>query len=270
MRFALALLAAIPLAFGQAPAKKTPSKAAPKSAPASPAAEAAPSRSVPFPVVALSVEGNKAFSATQILAASGLKVGDAANEKVFEAARDRLLNSGFFESVGYKFGPVSDKSGYAATFEVIEIAQSYPVRFERISKSDAVLRGILHKEDPLFGEKVPGTKQLLERYAKLLEPAAGEHIIGRVTPNETGELQIVFQPARMPPSVAEVDFQKNTILSTTTLRNAIAGAAVGVIYDEQRFRQILDASLKPLYEARGRLRVAFPKISIQAVRTSMA
>jgi outer membrane protein assembly factor BamA len=62
-----------------------------------------------------------------------------------------------------------------------------------------------------------------------------------------------------------VDFRNNTIIATPLLRNAIAGTAVGVIYEEQRFRQILDASIKPLYEARGRLRVAFPKISTQPV-----
>ena len=36
--------------------------------------------------------------------------------------------------------------------------------------------------------------------------------------------------------------------------------------EEKRFRQILDASIRPLYEARGRLRIDFPKVSVEPVQ----
>ncbi len=41
----------------------------------------------------------------------------------------------------------------------------------------------------------------------------------------------------------------------------MASVAVGTVYRETRFRQLLDANVRPLYEARGRVDVAFPKIS---------
>jgi len=37
--------------------------------------------------------------------------------------------------------------------------------------------------------------------------------------------------------------------------------ASGVTYDEPYFRQLLDTSIRPLYEARGRIRVEFPQIT---------
>jgi outer membrane protein insertion porin family len=49
------------------------------------------------------------------------------------------------------------------------------------------------------------------------------------------------------------------------LRESIAGAAVGAPYTEGSFRLILDASVRPVYEARGRLRVAFPRIRTEPV-----
>src|ERR1700752_168420 len=87
-----------------------------------------------FPIVSLTVEGNKIYSADQILSITGLKVGMHADQKAFEAARDLLTNSGFFESVGYKYAPSADMAGYSASFQVLEVEQSYPVAFERLKQ----------------------------------------------------------------------------------------------------------------------------------------
>ncbi|MBI3208829.1 MAG: hypothetical protein HYZ37_07995 [Candidatus Solibacter usitatus] len=246
--------------------KKTPpKKAAPaKAATAEPVKTPEPPKQ--FPIVSLAVEGNRSFSQQQILVVAGLKMGAPADQKEFEAARDRLIACGFFESVGYKYAPSADKNGYAASFQVVEVQQVYPVRFERLPKKDAELRDVLRRSDPLFSDQVPGTKQVLDRYNKVLEAVAGERVAGVVTPDGPGDLKIVFQPARLPPSVAEVDFIKNSVLPAAQLRNAVAGAAVGTVYEEQRFRQIVDANLRPLYEARGRIRVAFPKVEATPVQ----
>jgi outer membrane protein assembly factor BamA len=218
-----------------------------------------------FPLVRLTVEGNRNLRAEQVVAASGLKLGQMVAQKEFDAARERLMESGFFETAGYKYGPSADKSGYEAVVIVAEVQQAYPVRFDRMAKTEAELRSALSKADPLFGEKIPGTEATLRRYAKLLEPLAGEPVIGRVVAEDTNDLRIVFQPARMPPSVAEVRFADNEAIQTTTLQNTIAGAAIGAVWREDRFRQILEASIRPLYEARGRVRVAFPKIVTEPV-----
>ncbi|MCS7026536.1 MAG: hypothetical protein NZV14_17190 [Bryobacteraceae bacterium] len=215
-----------------------------------------------FPIVSLKVEGNQNLSEQQILEVSGLKAGQAVDPPAFEAARDRLMASGFFETVGYRYGPSADRKGYAVSLLVTEIQQIYEVKFERFSQPEAELRAALAKGDPLFSRKVPGTKEILKRYAALLEPVAKEKVVGRVMPDpETKELVIVFQPASLPPTIAEVAFVNNETIPTATLRNAIAGAAIGTFWDEKRFRQILDASIRPLYEAKGHVRVAFPKIT---------
>jgi len=39
--------------------------------------------------------------------------------------------------------------------------------------------------------------------------------------------------------------------------------AIGLPYKEDAFRQCLDSSIRPLYDARGRVRVAFTKVSVE-------
>ena len=44
------------------------------------------------------------------------------------------------------------------------------------------------------------------------------------------------------------------------LQTAMYGVAIGVLYSEPRVRLLLDNTIRPIYEAHGLLRVAFPKI----------
>ena len=59
-----------------------------------------------WPIGKLNVEGNRIYSDEKILEAAGLKLGQLAGKAEFDAARDRLLATGAFESVGYKFEPI--------------------------------------------------------------------------------------------------------------------------------------------------------------------
>src|SRR5260221_8899300 len=81
-----------------------------------------------WPIERLTVEGLKNYSLQQALAATGLKTGQFAGRQDFEAARDRLLATGVFDTVGYKFAPAGGLNGYDAALPVIEGGALYPVR----------------------------------------------------------------------------------------------------------------------------------------------
>jgi outer membrane protein assembly factor BamA len=219
-----------------------------------------------WPIQSMLVEGNRIYTAQQILAVAGLKIGQTAGRAEFEAARDRLVATGAFETVGYKFVPADGGKGYAATFQVTEVEQAYPVRFEGLHVSELELTAFLKAQDPLFSlEKMAATHPVLERYAKWIQEfmaAKGqpEKIVGSVTPATPGDYAIVFQPDRPLPVVAMVTFRGNHVIPESALHEAINYAAVGTPYTEDRFRDILNASIRSLYEARGRVRVAFPEI----------
>ena len=224
-----------------------------------------------WPIESLQVEGNHTYSVEQILAVAGLKVGQVAGKPEFEAARKRLVDSGAFETVGYKFTPGSAK-GYAAVIQVLEVQQAYPAEFEDLHVSDRELRAALREKDPLFASgKLPATQPAFERYKNWVQEflaAKGqpEKIAVGVAPISTGEFAVVFRPARNLPVVALVTFRGNHVVPSNVLHDAIAGAGIGAEYTEDRFREILNSAIRPIYEARGRMRVKFTDLHTEPTK----
>ena len=105
---ALLLLFVPASSFAQTSAPKAGRKAPAKKAKAEKAAEKA--EVTRWPIESLAVEGSKNYTAEQILSVAGLKTGQLAGKSDFEAARDRLIATGRFETVGYRFAPNKDST----------------------------------------------------------------------------------------------------------------------------------------------------------------
>jgi outer membrane protein assembly factor BamA len=224
-----------------------------------------------WPIQSLSVEGNKNYTAQQILAVAGLKVGQLAGKAEFDAARDRLVATGFFETVGYRFAPSKDSNGYAATFQVVEVTPLYPVQFEGLPAKPAEISAWLQSKDPLFGPKLPATKEVLDRYRRLIQDYLdskneSEKVLGKLTPIGIDDFAVVFRSAKLLPTIALVKFTGNQVIPTTTLQNKTSEVAIGFPYTEGGFRMLLENAIRPLYDARGRVRVTFPKITTELAR----
>lgn len=246
---------------------QNPRAVKPKPAVAKPGAMIPAPATTQWPVASLDVQGNKNYSTADILSVAGLKIGDTAGKNEFDAARDRLLATGAFESVGYRFDPIPGANkGYAASFQVVEIAQVYPFRFESIHADTKALTEHLLQTQPLFADKLPGTKQMLDRITKAVEDwlaksGQKEQIVAKLASTQPGKIEIVIQPSFLP-SVAEIAFTGNKAIPTQQLREAAAGPAVGAVFTEPKFREILENSVRPQYEAIGRLRVDWTKIEV--------
>jgi len=218
-----------------------------------------------YPIRSMEVEGNQLYTDEQILGVSGLEIGMPGSQEVFEQAQRTLLRSGAFETVGYSYGPHPEGGGYAVVFEVAEIRQVFPVQFIHIDASEDELRAWLRDAEPLFGDMIPGSEEMIAHYADHIEEylqSAGrpEKIEGEVTMDRPGESYLLFHPAGPLPVVAEVDFTGAEAIPAGELRRVIDNVAVGTRYTEDRVRLLLDSSIRPLYEAQGRLRVSFPSI----------
>ena len=235
------------------------------------AAAAAPPPATQWPIQTLAVEGNHTYTSGQVLAVAGLKTGQLAGKPEVEAARDRLIASGAFETVGYKFEPGPGGTGYVASFQITEVAPVYPVELEDLGVSDADVEAQLHGKDPLFSmARIPATKPVLDRYVGwiqeyLASKGATEKIAARVVSTAADRFAILIRPARNRPSVAQITFEGNQVVGQSVLRAAIAGVGVGSLYTEAGFRELLDTAIRPVYEARGRLRVSFPRIRAETV-----
>jgi outer membrane protein assembly factor BamA len=240
-------------------------RAKPKPAAAAPAPAIAPVEGAPFPIQTLKVIGNQNYTTEQVIAAAQLRVGQTAGKAEFEAARERLAATGVFDRVGYRFAPAKDGKGYDASLEVVEMGQLYPLRFEDLPATDAQLRAWLKQKDPLFAPKIPATKVELERYAQwilefLAQQNYREPVTGKMASEGVSDLVIVFRPTKGRPAVARVKFTDTGEISAIPLQTAMYGVAIGVGYTEAQIRLLLDSTIRPIYEARGMIRVAFPKI----------
>ena len=225
-----------------------------------------------WPIESLVVTGNHNYTKEQILAVTGLKVGELAGKPEFEAAQHRLEETGAFETVGYKFSPSAGSSGYAATIQVVEVEPVYPIRFSALDVPDGDVLAWLKGRYPLAGAKAPATKAVLDRFAASIQEllaARGhaEKVMAKLEPVGGDQFIITFRPNRPEAAVAEVTFEGNQVIPTTELQNAVAGVAIGTAYTEASFRELLSNSAKPLYDARGRIRVAFPKITTEKAHT---
>jgi outer membrane protein insertion porin family len=218
-----------------------------------------------WPLVAIKVTGNELYTEQAIVTASGLKIGQTVLKEDFDKARDRLVATCAFETVGFEFGPAASGKGYEGKFEIAEIKQVYPYRFEDLPAADAEIRAFLKQREPIFGDKIPGTSELLARFTKDVSEFVAtknfkDKVIGRVTADRPNELAVLFRPGTQSPSIANVSFTGNQAVSNSILHNVMGEVAIGVPYSEVRVRELLETSIRPLYEARGRMRVSFPKI----------
>jgi outer membrane protein insertion porin family len=228
----------------------------------------AQSPSIAYPLTALNATGNKHFTLAQIQAASGLKLGQPVAKDNFDAARARLLETGGFESVSYEFHPNAARNGYDGTFEVAEVALIYKYRFEDLPAPEADLRAALTSQEPLFASEIPATPHVLSRYNLVLTKflSGKVDVQGRLNHDLPGEPQILFRPAGERPHVSFVTFTGNEAVPLGQLASAISGAAVGSEFTEEAFRRLLDRHVRPLYEAKGRIRVSFPKIASEPAK----
>jgi outer membrane protein assembly factor BamA len=221
------------------------------------------SQDVIFPLETLRIQGNSRIPAEKIIALTGLNPGSPVQKADFDAARARLLATGAFASVGYEYKPSASKTGYAGVFEVVEVDQLFAYRFEDLPVSEEVLREGLRRQEPLLEDRIPGTAEVLNRYAKAIEQIAKTPVVGKLSNDVPGQLTIIFRPPGARASVAEVRFTGNQVLPSPLLINTLSGVAIGIAYNEATLRVLLDSSVRPLYDARGRIRVTFPTITVE-------
>jgi outer membrane protein insertion porin family len=269
MRLAsLALLLLWIASAGDAQTRRTRKPASPaKTAPSTPA----PAEGAAWVIETLKVQGIHNYTADQILVVAGIHTGKIAGKAEFEAARQRLLATGVFATAGYRFAPAQDGKGYDASFDVSEIEQMYPARFQNLPASDAELRDWLEQKDPLFAPKIPATKPELDRYAQWIEEFLAkrdyhEPVAGRVISENPSELVIQFQPAKGLPVVARAIFTNTGAVPAGVAQTAMYGVAIGIAYAEPQHRLLLDTTIRPLYEARGLISVSFPKIETEPAK----
>ncbi len=219
-----------------------------------------------FPLRRIHIKGAKMLTPAQIQTVAGLPLDKPLGKVEFDAARDRLLATGYFESVAFQFGPIAatgPDQGYEAVFEVVEVPSVYEVDFENLAVSTPEIEAAMKAANIFYGPKVPGTQVVLGFYTRQIEQflASQNHpqrVVGELVQSGKNDYKILFRSAEPLPPVAHVTFTGNKAIAPILLQNAINDVAFGSPFSKEHFRQLLDNQIRPLYEAKGMIRVAFP------------
>src|SRR6266851_9684400 len=115
-------------------------------------------------LTALKVTGTARYTDKEILAASGLQIGQNAADGDFKEALQRLGDSGLFSDLAYSYS--SSGAGVKLDLQLADIDQSklVPAQFDNfVWFTDDELRTALQSRVPLFKQLLPLTGNLPDR-----------------------------------------------------------------------------------------------------------
>jgi outer membrane protein insertion porin family len=163
-----------------------------------PAKPASPSK-----LISIRVTGSARYTPAQIVAATGLKLGQTVSDEDFKGLSQHLGETGAFSNVAYSFQ--FNPEGIKLDLQVSDSDPFVPVRFENfVWLSDQELRQKLSAREPLFQGQLPVTGNLADQVSEALQALAIElNLHGRVDylragpqdgPMEAFEFNITGQP----------------------------------------------------------------------------
>jgi outer membrane protein insertion porin family len=235
---------------------------------AQPASPKKPALPAAFPLRAIHVRGNKNLPEPAIISVTGLTPNQNVGKADLDAAKDKLLATGMFETVAFQFEPGPDGQCCIANFDVAEVTALFPIQFENIPEPQADIQAFLKSHNPLYRPELPGTTQVIDFYARQIEQflASRNHagkVVGSLVQTGKNEFKITFRSSESIPAISNVTFTGNKAISSVKLQNAINDVAFGQPFTRDSFRLLLDSQIRPLYDALGMIRVKFPMVTTE-------
>ncbi len=224
---------------------------------------------------AISVKGNQLYPAAAIIKESGLQIGQRVSPQIIEEARKKLQNTELFSNVAdeYRFTGTMPP-GYDLKFEVTEIQQLFPMRFERLGVEPDAVQKYLQTHVDMYSDRIPGTEGVLDRYKEAVQQFVNQthsdlKVKAMISNDDPQQLTVLFTPDTPAPTISQVIVTGNQAVDTGTILRAVNQVAVGVPLSDTRLKLILDGTIKPLYAAKGYAAVTFPKVETEPSKSNL-
>jgi outer membrane protein assembly factor BamA len=204
------------------------------------------------------VIGQKQFSAEQVIAATGLKAGQAFDVKELDAAAERLGKSGAFPDVSYSYVPQGGL--IAVQFKLEEAAKFRECVFDNFVwlTSDEIQAG-LKKEVPLYIGEAPETGDVLDEIARALENLSKQKGIAVQVTRRIGQARIgdpnwshLYTAEGASVKVQSMRFMGALTVNPEDLKKE-AGRLIGRDYSLFQCGLFGTATILPFYAERGYL-----------------
>src|ERR1041385_286046 len=137
-----------------------------------------------FKIAKIEFEGLKRLSLDDLIATSGLKVGEQFELSALDAAAQRLMDSGFFKNVAYRTRPVRDQITITFIVEESKVATSRVIFDNFIWFTDTELIAAVRRDVPSFSGTAPDNGDTVDRITRSLQSFLHER-----SEEHTSELQ---------------------------------------------------------------------------------
>ena len=216
-------------------------------------------------LIALKVTGTTRYTDKEILAASGLQIGQPAADGDFKEAAQRLGDSGLFSQVVYRYSSSGD--GVKLELQLADTGQNklVPARFENfVWFTDGELLSALQLRVPLFKHLLPLTGNLPDRVEEALQAILTQRDFpGRVDYLREGQDQnggpliaIDYRVEEVSILIHGFEFPGASPEQSALLTTA-ASRALGGSYTRSGLAAIAKFDLLPVYLRRGYLKATF-------------
>jgi outer membrane protein assembly factor BamA len=217
-----------------------------------------------YKLVAVKVKGTSRYSDQEILAASGLQLGQPAADGDFKEAVRRLGDSGMFSEVLYSY--TASGTGVKIELQLADTADTklVPARFENfVWFSDSELLKELQTRVPLFKQLLPLSGNLPDRLSEALQALLTDrHFPGRVdflrsAPEQDAPLDAIeYRVEEVSIRIRNIEFpgaspEQAALLASATRR------ITGSEYERSALAKAAKFDLLPVYLQRGYLKAAF-------------
>ena len=214
-----------------------------------------------YKLLSIHVKGLQHFKEDEVVAASGLKLGQYAGEAEFQQAAAKLGETGLFANLSYKYQ--YSNAGCNLDLEVEENKKLVPILFDNfVWFSDAELLSLLKTRMPLFDGRVPEGGNLAERVEdKLKEILAERKIFGEADYFPAAELNgpvtsYIYKVTLHPVVIRNVEFPGAAEPEVPALQ-AVAKPLTQQEYSRSKMRVQEEHNFLPVYLSRGYLKAKF-------------
>lgn len=205
--------------------------------------------------------GLKRLTREQVVAMSGLKVGQTIDPSTLDAAAGELLKSGLFRKLSYRVRTSNPGNQATVTFELEESAISLPVVFENfVWFSDDEIVAAIRKDVPYFNGTAPASGETADKIAAALQRLlTSKNIAGQVdylpyVSKDKQELLYTVKGARIP--LCSLHFPGATAIGEAELVKA-SQPLFKMDYSRKDVATFAPLNLLPLYRHIGHLRAEF-------------
>lgn len=200
-------------------------------------------------------EGQKLLSEAQIVAITGLTVGSGIGKADLQAAADKLVQTGLFDKVSYKF---ETRTGVVVTYQVQE-SPRVPAYFDNIPWfADSELNDAIRKKLPYFDGTLPEGGGAVDQAADAIKDLIASHglqvtLKHEVTGNPDGDGKIQMFSVEGPSlRIEKLEFSDAVLLDSKAVQQHLQ-EIVGKPYSRMTIDLFLTEAIRPVYLTKGNL-----------------